>query len=136
MADYQKLAAAAIKAKDRAYAPYSGFHVGAALLSSDGEIFIGCNVESAAYPATICAERTALVKAVSEGILTFAAIAIAGGKPNNAPDFCYPCGVCRQLLNEFASDDFKVIIAKTEEDFRVHPWGEILPYGFGPKDLA
>ncbi|MCL2188715.1 MAG: cytidine deaminase [Defluviitaleaceae bacterium] len=135
MVDYQKLAALAVKAKERAYAPYSGFHVGAVLLCSNGVEYIGCNIESAAYPATICAERTALVKAVSEGARSFRAVAVAGGKPNANTDYCYPCGVCRQMLHEFAGDDFEVIIAKSETDYRVHKWEEILPHGFGPKDL-
>jgi homotetrameric cytidine deaminase len=135
MTNYQSLAASATKAKDRAYAPYSGFHVGAALLCQNGLVYTGCNVESAAYPATICAERTALLKAVSEGEREFVAIAVAGSKPGAEGDYCYPCGVCRQMLNEFVNEDFYVIIAKSENDFRVHKWAEILPYGFGPKDL-
>jgi homotetrameric cytidine deaminase len=133
---YQKLAAAAVLAKGRAYAPYSGFHVGAALLSESGRMYIGCNIESAAYPASVCAERTALLKAVSEGERKFKAIAVAGSKPDTEGDYCYPCGVCRQLLHEFVDDGFEVIIAKTPDDYRVHKWAEILPYGFGPKDLA
>jgi cytidine deaminase len=132
---YQQLAAAAVEAKSRAYAPYSGFHVGAALLGADGTLYIGCNIESAAYPATVCAERTALLKAVSEGERKFKAIAVAGSRPGAEGDYCYPCGVCRQLLHEFADDDFEVIIAKSKEEFRVHKWSEILPYGFGPKNL-
>jgi len=132
---YAELAALAVQAKGRAYAPYSNFHVGAALLSTEGDVYLGCNIESAAYPATICAERTALTKAVSEGARSFAAIAVAGSFPDAAGDYCYPCGVCRQLLHEFAADDFVVIIAKTENDYRVHTWAELLPYGFGPGDL-
>jgi len=134
--EHKTLAAAAVKAKERAYAPYSGFHVGAALLCDKGTAYIGCNIESAAYPATICAERTALTKAVSEGARKFKAIAIAGSFPGEEGNYCYPCGVCRQMLHEFAKDDFIVIIAKTAEDYRVHTWAEILPYGFGPNDLS
>jgi homotetrameric cytidine deaminase len=133
--DHQKLAAAAVAAKDRAYAPYSGFNVGAALLGESGEVYIGCNVESAAFSATVCAERTALLKAVSEGERRFKAIAVAASKPGEEGDYCYPCGVCRQTLNEFAGESFTVIVAKTADDFRVHQWAEILPFGFGPKDL-
>ncbi|MCL2202718.1 MAG: cytidine deaminase [Defluviitaleaceae bacterium] len=133
--NHAQLAAAAVAAKDRAYAPYSGFHVGAALLSEGETLYIGCNIESAAYPATVCAERTALLKAVSEGERKFRAIAVAGSKPGADGDYCYPCGVCRQLLHEFAGEDFEVIVARTATDFRVHKWAEILPFGFGPKDL-
>jgi len=135
MIDYKLLAAAAVEAKDRAYAPYSKFHVGAALLCADGNVYIGCNVESAAYSATICAERTALTKAISEGTRQIRAIAVSGSFPGKEGNYCYPCGECRQMLNEFVTDDFEVIIAKTADDFRVHQWEEILPYGFGPKDL-
>jgi len=135
-AEHKTLAAAAVKAKERAYAPYSGFHVGAALLCEEGTTYIGCNIESAAYPATICAERTALTKAVSEGARKFKAIAVAGSFPNKAGDYCYPCGVCRQMLHEFADEDFIVIMAKTEDDFRIHTWEQLFPHGFGPKDLG
>ena len=130
------MAAAAVDAKSRAYAPYSRFHVGAALLCADGNVYIGCNIESAAYPATICAERTALTKAISEGVRKIRAIAVAGSFPDKEGNYCYPCGVCRQMLHEFVTDDFEVIIAKSADDYRVHKWEEILPYGFGPKDLA
>jgi homotetrameric cytidine deaminase len=135
MTDYAALAAAAVTAKGRAYAPYSGFCVGAALLCVDGKVYSGCNVESAAFSATVCAERTALVKAVSEGARRFAAVAVAGSFSETQGDYCYPCGVCRQMLHEFAAEGFVVIAAKTAEDFRVHRWEEILPFGFGPKDL-
>jgi cytidine deaminase len=136
MTDYKQLAASAVEAKDRAYAPYSGFHVGAALLCANGKIFTGCNVESAAYPAAVCAERTALVKAVSEGARNFKAIAVAGSRPGAEGDYCYPCGVCRRLLHEFANSGFEVIVAKTAEDYRVYKWAEILPFGFGAKELG
>ena len=129
----QQLATKAIAAKTRAYAPYSNFHVGAALLASDGTVYIGCNIESAAFSPTCCAERTALVKAVSEGVREFKAVAVSGG-PDGA-DYCYPCGVCRQMLYEFGGDNLQVIVAKTEDDYRVHNLAELLPYGFGAKDL-
>ena len=131
-----ELAEAAVSAKALAYAPYSGFHVGAALLAQNGTVYTGCNVESAAFSPTCCAERTALVKAVSEGTREFAAIAIAGGAARAAADYCYPCGVCRQMLYEFGGDDLQVIVAKTTEDYRVHSLGELLPHGFGAKDLT
>ena len=129
----QQLAAKAIHAKSYAFAPHSNFHVGAALLAADGTVYTGCNVESAAYSPTCCAERTAIVKAVSEGITDFKAIAITGGA--DGADYCYPCGVCRQMLYEFGTGDLQVIIAKTADDFRVHTMKELLPYGFSAKDL-
>jgi len=129
----KQLAEKAISAKDLAYAPYSDFHVGAALLTKDGEVYTGCNVESAAFSPTCCAERTALVKAVSSGERDFAAIAISGG-PAGA-DYCYPCGVCRQMLYEFGGDGLQVIVARTCDDYKVHLLSELLPYGFGAKDL-
>ena len=131
--DNQQLAQAAISAKTQAYAPYSNFKVGAALLTAGGRVYTGCNVESAAFSPTCCAERTALVKAVSEGERDFAAIAISGGA--DGADYCYPCGVCRQMLYEFGGDALRVIVAKTDEDFLVYPLGELLPHGFGAKDL-
>jgi cytidine deaminase len=124
------------KATEMAYAPYSKFRVGAALLAASGKIYTGCNIESAAYSPTNCAERTALFKAVSEGERQFAAIAIAGGAAKGEPQFCYPCGVCRQMLNEFFSNDVTVIVAKTATDYKIHSFGELLPYGFGAENLA
>jgi len=131
----QLLAEKAIAAKAMAYAPFSKFQVGAALLTKGGEIFTGCNVESAAFSPTCCAERTALVKAVSEGEQDFAAIAIAGGMPGKDVDYCYPCGVCRQMLYEFGGDDLQVIVAKTAEDYKIYAMSELLPHGFGAKDF-
>ena len=133
---HQQLAQAAVDAKGLAYAPYSQFHVGAALLGKSGKVYIGCNVESAAYSGCICAERTALTKAVSEGERDFAAIAIAGSLQGADGDYCFPCGECRQMLNEFVMGEaFEVVIAKTGEDFLVHPFAELLPYGFSGKNL-
>ena len=131
--EHKQLAQKAIAAKKLAYAPYSGFQVGAALLAADGTVYTGCNVESAAFSPTCCAERTALVKAVSEGLREFTAIAISGG---TGTEYCYPCGVCRQLLYEFGSDDLQVIVVKTGDDYKVHLLGELLPYGFGAEDLV
>ena len=134
--NYQHLATMAISARKKSYAPYSNFNVGAALLAAGGTVYTGCNVESAAFSPTCCAERTALVKAVSEGDRQFTAIAIAGG-PRGASnlEYCYPCGVCRQMLYEFGGDDLQVIVAKSSEDFKVHSLGELLPHGFGAKDI-
>jgi len=127
----RELAARAFEMHEYAYVPYSGFPVGAALLCADGTVFTGCNVENAAYGSTICAERTALVKAVSEGHRDdWVAIAIAG----KGEDYCWPCGSCRQMLYEFAPD-LRVIVARGDGDIRVHALSELLPCGFGPKSL-
>jgi len=133
--DYSKLAEMAVAAKAMSYSPYSNFQVGAALLGKSGKIYTGCNVESAAYSPTNCAERTALFKAISEGEREFTAIAVAGSPKGAEPNYCYPCGVCRQALKEFVEDDMAVIIAKTADDYKVHSFGEILPFSFGPADL-
>ena len=115
---------------ERSYVPYSHFPVGAALLCEDGTVYTGCNVENAAYGSTICAERTALVKAVSEGRKRFAAIAIAG----RSEDYCWPCGACRQMLYEFAPE-LTVLVARADGKFVKLPLGELLPHGFGPANL-
>ncbi len=120
----------AVEARTNAYAPYSGFAVGAALLAEDGRVFTGCNVENAAFGLTMCAERVAVFKAVSEGVREFEAIAIACGK---VP--CPPCGACRQVLYEFAPD-LLVIMADAEgKEVQKAKLGELLPRGFGPKSL-
>ena len=117
------------EARSRAYTPYSGFSVGAALLARDGRIFLGCNIENAAYSPTCCAERVAVFRAVSEGAREFAAIAIAGGH-HDAPDaVCAPCGVCRQVLSEFCSADFRVLLGNVEE-IRAYKLSELLPLSF------
>lgn len=116
---------------DRSYIPYSKFPVGAAICCADGTVFTGCNVENAAYGSTICAERTALVKAVSEGHRDdLERIAIAG----NSTDYCWPCGACRQMLYEF-NPDMTVLIARSDRQFVSLPLRELMPYGFGPKGL-
>lgn len=120
----------------RAYAPYSHFHVGAALLGADGKIYTGCNVENAAYGPSNCAERTAFFSAVSQGQQEFRAICIAGGHQGIARDYCSPCGVCRQVMMEFCDPDtFQVILAKNPRDYRMFTLGELLPMGFGPGNL-
>jgi len=134
--DYAQLAKLAIKAMESSYSPYSNFRVGAALLAKNGKIYTGCNIESAAYSPTICAERTAFAKAVSEGEREFLAIAVAGAPDGGEAQYCYPCGVCRQTLKEFFTDDNEVIIAKTETDYKIHKFKDILPFGFGPENLA
>lgn len=117
------------------YAPYSRFNVGAALLSKDGKIFTGCNVENAAYSPGCCAERVAVFKAVSEGVREFSAIAIAGGRDGLATDYCPPCGVCRQVLREFVGDDFKVVLVKDNTEPKILEFGELFPESFGPENL-
>ena len=113
------------------YVPYSGFPVGAALLCADGTVFTGCNVENAAFGSTICAERTALLKAVSEGHREdWVAIAVAG----RGADYCWPCGSCRQMLYEFAPD-LRVLVARGDGEFQAVSLSELLPHGFGPKSL-
>ncbi|MDD4850175.1 MAG: cytidine deaminase [Gemmiger sp.] len=128
---------AAFAARERAYAPYSRFKVGAALLAADGRVFTGCNVENAGLTATSCAERTALFKAVSEGATAFTAIAVVGsmaGEQNTL--VTSPCGVCRQALFEFTGPALRVIMAKSGDDYLVKTLGELLPLGFGPNNLA
>ena len=124
----------AIEAREMAYAPYSGFRVGAALVGKSGKIYKGCNVENAAYSPTNCAERTAIFKAVSEGEREFDAIAIVGGMGETIADFCAPCGVCRQVLAEFCDPDFRVVLG-TPENPQEFAFKDILPYGFGKNDL-
>ena len=131
---YKALMMAAASARELAYAPYSNFCVGAALLARDGRIFTGCNVENAAYSPTNCAERTAVFKAVSEGVREFAAIAVVGGKRGEISPLCAPCGVCRQVLAEFCPPDFPVILG-TPEDFKVYTLSEILPLAFTAVEL-
>ena len=119
------------------YVPYSGFRVGAALLTRSGKIYTGCNIENASYTPTNCAERTAFFKAVSEGEREFSAIAIAGGAQGAAAlDYCPPCGVCRQVMMEFCDAKvFQVILVKSETEYRVFTLEELFPMGFGPKEL-
>ncbi len=134
--DNKTLVKEALAAREMAYTPYSGFAVGAALLTKDGKIYRGCNIENASYTPTVCAERTAFFKAVSEGEREFAAIAIVGGPAGKPPmDYCYPCGVCRQVMAEFCPDDFTVLIGKSEDEIREHKLSDVLPYCFREADL-
>ena len=126
----------AIEARSFAYTPYSHFQVGAALLTKQGKVYKGCNIENAAYTPSNCAERTAIFKAVSEGEREFAAIAIVGsmeGESNTLPTG--PCGVCRQVMAEFCSLDMPVIIAKSPADYITMTLGELLPLSFSPANL-
>lgn len=129
--DYRELIAKAIEAKEFAYVPYSHFRVGAALLGKSGKIYTGCNIENAGYTPTNCAERTAVFKAVSEGEKEFQVIAVNGD--NN--DYLMPCGVCRQVLAEFAEDSLLVILANSETDYKVMTLGELLPGAFRTDNL-
>ncbi len=131
---YRSLMQSAAAAREYAYSPYSHYCVGAALLAADGRVFTGCNVENAGYSATNCAERTAVFKAVSEGVRSFAAIAIVGGQQGAMSPLCAPCGVCRQVLAEFCPPDFPVILG-TPEDFRVCTLSELLPLAFTAAEL-
>lgn len=126
----------AFAARGMAYVPYSAFAVGAALLCADGTIYTGCNVESASYPATICAERTAFAKAVSEGKRNFKAIAVVGAPTGEQPQAaCPPCGICRQVMAEFCGPDFQVILPDSAEHWTVLRFCELLPMAFGPGSL-
>lgn len=113
-----------------AYVPYSSFKVGAALQAKNGKVYTGCNIENAAYSPTNCAERTAFFKAVSEGERDFEAIAIVGGLNGDFKDYCAPCGVCRQVMSEFCSKDFRIILGKDSNEFKVMTLGELLPESF------
>ncbi len=127
---------AAKQAQKNSYAPYSGFNVGAALLTKEGKIFSGCNIENAAFSPGCCAERVALYKAVSEGFSDLEAILILGGKDGENTQYCAPCGVCRQVLREFVKEDFKIILSKDEGEDKVFSLFELLPESFGPDILA
>lgn len=127
----------ALKARENAYAPYSGFLVGAALLTKDGKIYTGCNIENAAFTPSNCAERTAFFSAIKEGKRDFTAIAIVGGKKEAKElEYCAPCGVCRQVMMEFCDDEtFEIILGKNKETYRTFTLKEMLPLGFGPENL-
>ena len=126
----------AIAQLDYAYAPYSEFKVGAALLCADGTIYTGCNIENSAFGPSNCAERTELIKPISEGKRHIKEIAIVGGKHGVLSDYCSPCGVCRQVMMEFCvPEDFKIIMAKSEEDYQICTLAELMPRAFSPKTL-
>ncbi|MCI8483705.1 MAG: cytidine deaminase [Lachnospiraceae bacterium] len=130
--EYRELIAQAVEAKKQAYAPYSHFRVGAALLTKSGKIYQGCNIENVSFSATNCAERTALFKAVSEGEREFEALVVNGDNR----DYLAPCGVCRQVLAEFCDlDTFQIILANDEQDYKILTLGELLPKAFSKEDL-
>ena len=126
----EELIELAKKAMENAYAPYSGYKVGASLLTADGTVYTGCNIENAAFSPTVCAERVALFKAVSEGKRDFAAIAVCGGKNGVITGFFPPCGVCRQVLREFCRDDFVFYLAGAEGHYRTYTLSALLPESF------
>jgi cytidine deaminase len=127
--DKKELIKRALEAQTLAYVPYSNFHVGAAVLTEDDTIYSGCNIEISSYSPTICAERTAIFKAISEGHTNIKAIAIVG---DSNPTF--PCGVCRQVIREFGKDA-KIIIANSADNYKMYTLDELLPHSFGPEDL-
>ncbi|MBQ7906423.1 MAG: cytidine deaminase [Clostridia bacterium] len=128
MEKYSKLISLALMARENAYAPYSGFRVGACLVTDEGQAYLGCNVENSSFSHTICAERNAIFKAVSEGHKKFSAIAIVGGKGERL-ELTYPCGACRQVLSEFVDDDFKVILYDGE-NIEVKDFSAVFPSSF------
>ena len=131
----KQLIETAVKAREMAYAPYSHYKVGAALLAKSGKIYTGCNVENASFTPTNCAERTAFFKAISEGDRQFDMIAIVAGKDGEElSKNCTPCGVCRQVMTEFCDKDFKIILG-TPDDFKVLTLEEIMPYSFSATEL-
>lgn len=134
----EELIREAFEARRGSYAPYSGFRVGAALINRDGRIVRGCNIENASYGLSNCAERTAVFKAVSEGLRDFEAIAIVGGSEegDETSGYAYPCGACRQVLREFTiPETFKIIVARSVTDYKEYTLAELLPYSFGPENL-
>lgn len=138
-ATVRRLIERALEARTYSYSPYSHFQVGAALLSQDGRVFTGCNIENAGYTPTNCGERTAFFKAVSEGVRDFTAIAVVAGPEGTVGDLAMgaPCGVCLQVMMEFCDPgSFQIILAASPEKYEIFTLGELLPRGFGPKDLG
>ena len=119
----------------KAYVPYSGYTVGAALLCKNGNVYLGCNIENAAYSPTNCAERTAFFKAVSEGEREFEAIAVVGGKSGDFKEYFTPCGVCRQVMKEFCKKDFRILVGKNGDEYLKITLEELLPFGFSPDNV-
>ncbi len=134
--DKRQLVEAALAARGNAYAPYSHFQVGAALLAEDGTVYTGCNVENASYGAAICAERTALVKAVSQGARRFTALAVVGGREGQAVEETPPCGICRQVMAEFCGPSFRIFLASSPDQIVEYTLGQLLPEAFSGEALA
>ena len=134
--DYEKIIRLAIREVQAAYAPYSRFQVGAAVLASSGNVYSGANVENSSYGATVCAERNAIFAAVNAGERKLVAIAVCGGKDGVVTDYCPPCGVCRQVMREFCDpDEFKVLVVKSADEYKAFTLAELLPESFGPEAL-
>ena len=134
--DLKTLIEKALDMRNFSYAPYSKFKVGAALQSSDGRIFGGCNVENSSYGAANCAERTAFFKAVSEGVKDFKRIVITGGLEGEPLQYASPCGICRQVMREFCKPGtFEIILARSTEDYKIYTLAQLLPESFGPENL-
>ena len=132
MISNEKLVELALEARNRSYAPYSHFMVGAALLTNDGKVYQGCNIENASFSPTVCAERTAFFKAISEGDREFVKIAVVGSPEGDVDRYAAPCGVCRQVMTEFCDPEtFEIIFGISPEKYEVHLLKEIIPYGFG-----
>lgn len=126
----------ALQSRLNAYCPYSRFSVGAALLCGDGSVYTGCNIENSAFSPTVCAERTAFFKAISEGKKDFVKIAVVGGNSGKEPqNYCPPCGVCRQVMKEFCSADFEIIIAKNPDEYKIKTLSELLPESFDKREI-
>lgn len=134
--DDKELIGLAFQAMEKAYAPYSDHKVGAALLCADGRVYTGCNIENASYTPTVCAERVAFFKAVSDGVREFRKIAVVGGKNGHVTSYFVPCGVCRQVMSEFCGDDFLVIIAKSKDDYLCKTLNDLLPCRFSPQYIV
>lgn len=126
----EELIKLAIEASKNSYSKYSNFKVGAALLAKNGKTYLGTNIENASYPATICAERVAITKAISEGEKEFEKIAIVGGENGDFSEFCTPCGICRQVISEFCENDFKFILGNDELEYKEYTLEELLPLKF------
>lgn len=132
---YSDLLSQAIEAMSKSYSPYSDCKVGAALLTKSGKVYTGTNIENAAFSPTVCAERVAFFKAISEGETEFSAIAVVGGKNGKINGIFAPCGVCRQVMREFCNDDFKIIMGINEAEYKTITLSELLPISFSPKDV-
>ena len=132
----EKLMELATEAMENSYSPYSGYRVGAALLCADGRVYTGCNIENAAFSPTVCAERCAIFKAISERQRKFCAIAIVGGRAGETPGRAAPCGVCRQVMGEFCDGDFKIYLLDSRGGIDEYTLDSLLPQRFGSESMA
>lgn len=134
MIDYKRLMQSANAMRERAHVPYSHYRVGAVLVGKSGKEYTGCNLENAAFSPTICAERTAFAKAISEGEKEFSCIAIVGGREGEISPFCAPCGVCRQVMTEFCDENFELVLG-TPDNFKVYKFSDVMPFTFTSNEL-